>query len=54
MHVHGSHALFLQVVLILKLVGTHPENVTCQIGLREWNVCWTHTGSIAGAVVPAG
>jgi hypothetical protein len=30
MHVHGSHALFLQVVMILPLVWTHPENVTCQ------------------------
>jgi hypothetical protein len=29
MHVHGSHALFLQVVLILPLVQTHPVNVTC-------------------------
>jgi hypothetical protein len=29
MHVHESHTLFLQVVLVLPLVRTHPENVTC-------------------------
>jgi hypothetical protein len=53
-HVHGSHALFLQVVLTLPLVQTHPENVTCQISLGEWNTCWRHTGIVAWAVVPAG
>ena len=53
-HVHGSHALFLQVVLILPLVQTHPENVTCQISLVEWNVCWHHAVNVAWAVVPAG
>jgi hypothetical protein len=53
-HVHGSHAHFLQVVLILPLVQTHPENVTCQISLSEWNVCRHHTGDVAWAVVPAG
>jgi hypothetical protein len=54
MHVYGSHALFLQVVLILPLVRTHPENVTCQISLSEQNICRCHTGDIAQAVVPAG
>jgi hypothetical protein len=53
MHVHGSHALFLQVVLILPLVQTHPENVTCQISLKERNICWRHTGNIAWAVAPS-
>jgi hypothetical protein len=54
MHVHGSHTLFLQVVLILPLVWTHPENVTCQISLRERNICQHHTSIVAWAVVPAG
>ncbi len=53
-HVHGSHALFLQVVLILTLVRTHPKNVTCQISLGEGNICRHHAGDIAWAVVPAG
>jgi hypothetical protein len=53
-HVHGSHALSLQVVLILPLVRTHPENVTRQISLGEWNICWQHAGDIAWAVAPAG
>ncbi len=34
-HVHGSHTLFLQVTLVLPLVRTHSENVTCQISLGE-------------------
>ncbi len=38
-HIHESHTLFLQVVLVLPLVRTHPENVS-QIRTR--------------AVVPAG
>ncbi len=54
MHVHGSHAPFLQVVLILPLVRTHPENVTCQISLREWHICRRHASDVAWAVVPAG
>ncbi len=54
MHVHGSHALFLQVVLILSLVQTHPENVTCQISLGEQNICRHHASIVARAVVPAG
>jgi hypothetical protein len=54
MHVHGSHALFLQVVLILSLVQTHLENVTRQISLGEWDICRHHTINIAWAVVPAG
>jgi hypothetical protein len=53
-HVHRSHALFLQVVLILPLVQTHPENMTCQIILCEWNVHWCHAVDIAWAVVTAG
>ncbi len=53
-HVHGSHALFLQLVLILPLVRTHPEKVTCQITLGERNICRRHTGDVAWAVVPAG
>jgi hypothetical protein len=53
-HVHGSHALFLQVVLILPLVRTHPENMTCLISLGEWNICQHHAGIVALAVVPAG
>jgi hypothetical protein len=43
----------LQVVLILPLVRTHPENVTCQISLGEWNIRQHHTGDVAWAVVPA-
>ncbi len=53
-HVHGSHTLFLQVVLVLPLVQTHPEKVTCQISLGEWNICQHHAGIVAWAVVPAG
>ncbi len=53
-HVHGSHTLFLQVVLILPLVQTHPENVTCQISLGEWNICRCHASIVTWAVVPAG
>jgi hypothetical protein len=54
MQVHGSHTLFLQVILVLPLVRTHPENVTCQISLGEWNIRWHHAGNVAWAVVPAG
>jgi hypothetical protein len=54
MHVHRSHPFFLQVVLILPLVRTHPENVNCQISLGEWNICRFHTRIVAWAVVPAG
>jgi hypothetical protein len=53
-HVHGSHTLFFQVVLVLPLVRTHPENVTCQISLGERNIHWHHAGILARAVVPAG
>jgi hypothetical protein len=54
MHVHGSRPLFLQVVLILPLVWTHPENVTCQISLGERNICQCHAGIVAQALVPGG
>jgi hypothetical protein len=54
MRVHGSHTLFLQVVLILPLVRTHPENVTRQISLSEGNICWRHASNLAQAVIPAG
>jgi hypothetical protein len=54
MHVHESHAIFLQVVLIVPLVRTHPENMTRQISLGEWHICRCHAGDIAWAVVPAG
>jgi hypothetical protein len=53
-HVHGSHTLFLQVILVLPLVRTHPENVIPQISLGEWNICRCHAGIVAWAVVPAG
>jgi hypothetical protein len=53
-HIHGSHALFLQVVLILPLVRTHLENMTCQISLGEQNICRHHASIVAWAVVPAG
>jgi hypothetical protein len=53
-HVHGSHPLFLQVVLVLPLVWTHLENMTCQISLGERNICWHHASIVAWAVVPAG
>jgi hypothetical protein len=52
-HVHGSHTLFLQVILVLPLVRTHPENVTCQISLGEVNICPHHAGIVARAVLPA-
>jgi hypothetical protein len=52
-HVHGSHPFFLQVVLVLPLVWTHPKNVTCQISIGEWNICRHHAGIVAWAVVPA-
>ncbi len=54
MHVHGSHSLFLQVILVLPLVRTHPENVTHQISLSERNICWRHASNVAWAVIPAG
>ncbi len=54
MHVHGSQTLFLQVILVLPLVQTHPENLTCQISLGERNICRRHTGIVARAVVPVG
>ncbi len=53
-HVHGSHTLFLQVVLVLPLVRTHPENMTCQISLGELHICRHHAGIVAWAIVPAG
>ncbi len=53
-HVHGSHALFLQVVLILPLGWTHPENMTCQISLGERIICRRHASNVAGAVITAG
>jgi hypothetical protein len=53
-HVHESHTLFLQVILVLPLVQTHLENVTCQISLGEWLICRRHAGIVAWAVVPAG
>ncbi len=54
MHVHGSHTLFLQVVLVLLLVRAHLENVTCQISLGEWNICQRHASIVTWSVVPAG
>jgi hypothetical protein len=53
-HVHGGHALFLQVVLILPLVLKHPVNVTRQISLGEWNIHRRHASDMAQTVVPAG
>ncbi len=53
-HVHGSHTLFLQVILVLPLVQTHPENVTCQICLGEQNIRQHHASIVAPAVIPAG
>jgi hypothetical protein len=54
MHVHRSHSLFLQVVLVLLLVRTHPEKVTCQISLGERHICRCHARIVDQAVVPAG
>jgi hypothetical protein len=54
MHVHGSHTLFLQVVLVLPLRQTHPENVTRQISLGEWNIRRRHASIVIWAVVPSG
>ncbi len=54
MHVHPSHPLVLQVVLILLLAWTHPENMTCQISLGEQNNRRCHASNVARAVVPAG
>ncbi len=53
-HVHGSHTLFLQVVLVLPLRQTHPGNVTCQISPGEWNIRRHHASIVTWAVVPAG
>ncbi len=53
-HVHGSHPFLMEVLLILPLVRTHPEKVTCHISLGERNICWCHTGIVTQAVVPAG
>jgi hypothetical protein len=44
----------LHIVLILPLVRTHPENVTCQISLGEWNIHQHHASIVVWAVVPAG
>jgi hypothetical protein len=54
MHVHRSHTLFLQVVLVLSLVRTHPENVTCQISLGERNISRCRASNVAQAVIPSG
>jgi hypothetical protein len=53
-HVHGSHPLFLQVVLSLPLVRTHPENVAHQVSLGEQNTHQCHAGIVAWTVVPTG
>ncbi len=53
-HVHGSHTLFLQIILVLPLVQTHPKNVTRQISLGERNILWHHASNVAQAVIPAG
>jgi hypothetical protein len=53
-HVYGSHTLFLQVVLILPLVRTHLENVSCKIILGKRNIHQRHASIVARAVVPAG
>jgi hypothetical protein len=53
-HIHRTHAFLKEVVLVLPLVRTHPENVTCQISLSERNIHWCHTIIVAQAVVPAG
>ncbi len=53
-HVHGSHPFLVKVVLILPLVRTHPENVTCQISLGEQNIHRCCARIVAWAVVPAG
>jgi hypothetical protein len=44
----------LSIALILPLVQTHLENVTCQISLEEQNICRRHASIVAQAVVPAG
>ncbi len=44
----------MQVVLILSLVRTHPENMTCQISFGERNICQCHASIVAWAVIPAG
>ncbi len=43
----------MEVVLILSLVQTHLENMTCQISFGEQNICRCHTRIEARAVVPA-
>jgi hypothetical protein len=53
-HVHGSHALLVEILLILPPVQTHLENVSHQISLGEQNIHRCHTGIVARAVVPAG
>ncbi len=53
-HVHGSHTLFLQVVLVLPLVWTYQENVTCQISLGKRNIHRHHARNVAWAVIPEG
>ncbi len=53
-HVHGSHALLVENVLILPPMWTHLENVTCQISLSEQVVHRCHTRIVAWTVVPAG
>jgi hypothetical protein len=35
-------------------VLTHPENVTCQISLSEWDICRRHASNVAWAVISAG
>ncbi len=53
MHVHGSHAFLVEVVLVLPHVQTHLENVTCQISHGEWNICRSQARIVTWAVVPA-
>ncbi len=53
-HAHESHALFLQVVLILPLVQAYTENMTRQISLGKRNIHRHHASAVAWVVVSAG
>ncbi len=53
MHVHGSHAFLVEVELVLPRKQAHPESMTCQISLSEWDICWSHARLDTWAVLPA-
>jgi hypothetical protein len=52
-HVQQSDTSLLEVVLVLPLEWTHPENMTPQFSLGEQNVHWNRSGIVTWAVAEA-